>query len=209
MREYEALIFDLDGTLWNVNQCCTDAWNKVLEGLGYEKRITLEEMNSVTGMPMDDIMKALLPEIINNQAGLHDLLNQMEEEMIGKQGTFVFPGVTEEIPELSKHFRLFMVSNCQEWYLLRFLEFSGIGRFLSGWDCYGKSGTEKHKMISVMKRQYNLRDAVYIGDMMLDKESADLSGTDFLQVTYGFGAPINGAVCFSTFQSLSEYLMKC
>lgn len=205
-KRYDSLIFDLDGTLWNVNESCTDAWNDVLESIGSERRITIEEMNSATGKPMEDIMKMLLPANGYDHQELYRLLNSREEELIGRKGTYLYPGMMEEMERLSRHFRLFLVSNCQEWYLLRFLDYSGAGRFLSGWDCYGSSGLEKHLMISKIKERNNIINAVYIGDTVLDRDSAVLSGTDFVQVTYGFGRPLEGEIHFDTLRGLGLYL---
>ena len=204
---YDALIFDLDGTLWNVNECCTDAWNIVLEELGYDRRIAPEEMNSCTGMPMDDIMKALLPGINHHHDELYIRFNSKEEELIGRQGTYLYRGMKEGITELSGHFRVFIVSNCQGWYLNRFLDYSGIKERFSGWDCYGDSGMEKHLMISAMKEKNGIKRAIYIGDTLFDRDSACKSGTDFLQVTYGFGKPIDGEKHFAAFSDLREFLI--
>jgi phosphoglycolate phosphatase len=205
---YDALIFDLDGTLWDVNESCTDAWNIVLEELGYDRRITLEKMNSCTGMPMDDIIKALFPGVNHHHDELYARFNRKEEELIGHQGTFLYPGMKEGIAELSAHFRVFIVSNCQGWYLNRFLDYSGIKERFSGWDCYGDSGMEKHLMISAIKEKNNIKNALYIGDTLFDRDSARKSGTDFVQVTYGFGRPIEGARHFESFFCLREFLIS-
>jgi len=206
--KYEALIFDLDGTLWNVNKCCTDAWNMVLGDLGYERRITLEEMNSVTGMPMDEIMKALLPGINHDHNELYAKFNSKEEELIGKQGTLLYTGMQEGIAKLSDHFRIFIVSNCQGWYLNKFLDYSGIRDRFSGWDCYGDSGIEKHRMIPGIMEKHGIKEAVYIGDTLHDRDSALLCCIDFIHMTYGFGGPIEGETSFGKFEELSMHLMR-
>jgi phosphoglycolate phosphatase len=203
---YDALIFDLDGTLWNVNESCTDAWNIVLEELGHRRRITLEEMNSATGKPMDEIIRTLLPGIDHNHDELYNRFNKKEEELIGRQGTFLYPGMKDGIGMLSEYCRIFIVSNCQGWYLNRFLDYSGLKSKFSGWDCYGDSGIEKHEMISVLKDKNNIGNALYIGDTIIDRDSARRSLTDFVQVTYGFGLPIDGEIHFGSFIALSEYL---
>jgi phosphoglycolate phosphatase len=204
---YDAIIFDLDGTLWNVNECCTDAWNIVLQDIGYDRRITLNEMNSVTGMPMDEIIRTLLPGINHNHEMLYDRFNSKEEELVGRQGTYLYPGMQEGITKLADHFRVYIVSNCQGWYLNRFLDFSGIKNLVSGCDCYGDSGVEKYHMIAGIKKKDNIKNAVYIGDTLFDRDSARKSCTDFIQVTYGFGKPIDGEKHFESFTDLSEYLM--
>jgi phosphoglycolate phosphatase-like HAD superfamily hydrolase len=70
--KYDAIIFDLDGTLWNANESCT-------EKLDYKDRITTEEMNSVTGRPIDDCIDLLLPGIRNKYADIKELLTIAEK----------------------------------------------------------------------------------------------------------------------------------
>jgi phosphoglycolate phosphatase len=205
-HNYTALLFDLDGTLWNANKECTEAWNRVLERLGYKRRITVQDMDSVTGKTFEEIMEVLLPDICRETNDIGIQFNAMEQEIIGKSGAFIFPGVKEKLAELSAHYKIFIVSNCQEWYLKEFLRFSGIEKSLSGWDCHGSSGIEKYRMISAIKTSHNIKDALYIGDTMYDQESAQLSGCDFIQMTYGFGEPIKDATTFDNFEELFQYL---
>lgn len=206
--KYEAILFDLDGTLWNANESCTKGWNTVLERLNHRERITVKKMNSVTGKPIDDIIDILLPGIKEEYDNIKELLTRAEKEAIEKYGADIFPGVLEKTKELSQYYKLFIVSNCQEWYLNKFIEYSGLKPVLSGWDCLGSSLTEKHIMISTIKKKYNIKKALYIGDTLHDKESAELSNSDFIQVTYGFGDPVKNVFNFNNFNALYLFLMN-
>lgn len=206
--KYKALIFDLDGTLWDANNQCTEAWNRVLNRLGYERRISLEEMNSATGKPIDEIIEELLPGIRQEHSDITLLLNEMEKEIIGRSGAYIYSGVKEKLSELSSFYKIFIVSNCQEWYLKEFFRFSCIEKYLSGWNCHGSSGIEKHGMISGIIKKHGIKEAVYIGDTVHDRDSALLCGIDFIHMTYGFGGPIDGAVSFGSFEELYGYLMR-
>jgi phosphoglycolate phosphatase len=206
--KHDAIIFDLDGTLWNANESCTKGWNNALEKLEYKNRITVKEMNSVTGKPMDDCIDILLPGIRNKYIDIKNLLTISEKEAIEKLGASIYPDVLEKTIELSGYYKVFIVSNCQEWYLKKFLEFSGFGSILTGWDCYGSSNRKKHLMISDIKKKYDIAKTIYIGDTLHDKESAELSNSNFIQVTYGFGEPIKNVVNFVRFIDLCLYLIN-
>jgi len=205
---YDALIFDLDGTLWNSNESCVKGWNSVLEKLDYKDRITVQGMDLITGKSVDECIDILLPGIKEKHNDITELITISEKEAIEKSGASIYPDVLEKTIDLSSYFKIFIASNCQESYLLKFIEYSDLAPVLSGWDCYGSSKTEKHLMISNIKRKNNIQRAVYIGDTAYDKESAELSGSDFIQVTYGFGAPIKNATSFNNFYDLHQHLLK-
>lgn len=56
----KAVLFDLDGTLWDSGKSVVDAWNVILaqEDL---PQISAEQMRSVMGFSMDDIWQTLFP----------------------------------------------------------------------------------------------------------------------------------------------------
>lgn len=205
--KYDAIIFDLDGTLWNANQSCTDAWNTFLEEHNYPFRISLKSMDDITGTPMDYAIDTLLPGVRNDYEDIKNILSSYERIMVGKNGGDLYPDVTVGIHDLSSCFKIFIVSNCEEWYLHKFIDFSGFGPLLTGFDCHGSSGVEKHLMISNLRDKHQLKNVVYVGDTIYDKSAAELSYTDFIQVTYGFGEPISDCVKCKTFSELQELLM--
>ena len=100
------------------------------------------------------------------------------------------------------------MSNCEEWYLNKFIEFSGLGGVLTGSDCYGSSGVEKYLMINNIKTRHNLGPIVYVGDTIHDHTAAKLSHSDFIQMTYGFGKTISDVVQCRTFNELCNFLLS-
>lgn len=45
----KALIFDIDGTLWDATEQLCDVWNTVIRLLGIERRLTVGEVRSIMG----------------------------------------------------------------------------------------------------------------------------------------------------------------
>ena len=63
--KYDAIMFDLDGTLWDATDNIIKAWNiavKEFEELK-DKKLGEKELQSVFGMPMDKITDILFPEL--------------------------------------------------------------------------------------------------------------------------------------------------
>ena len=59
----DALIFDLDGTLWDAAAASTYGWNLALEELGLPQRVTVDGIRSVSGRPFPQCVETLLPEL--------------------------------------------------------------------------------------------------------------------------------------------------
>jgi len=206
--KYEAIVFDLDGTLWNSNKTCTGAWNTVLQDLANNTRITVRDMDSVSGKPIEECINMLLPGIKQKHGNINELLTESERNYIDRYGSVMYADVLENIIKLADLFKIYIVSNCQEWYLQKFIQISKLSHVLSGWDCFGRSGREKSKMLMAIKKKNKIKSAVYVGDTMHDRESANQADMDFIQVTYGFGEPIEDAVKFNNFKDLRDYFLS-
>jgi phosphoglycolate phosphatase len=165
-------------------------------------------MDAVTGTPVDKAIDILLPGIRTDHQDIKNILTGFEKIYVGKNGGVLYPDVLTGINKLSQLFKIFIVSNCEEWYLKKFIEFSGLGEVLAGSDCFGSSGVEKYLMINNIKTSHNLGLIVYVGDTMHDHTAAKLSHSDFIQMTYGFGKPISDSVQCRTFDELTYYLLS-
>jgi phosphoglycolate phosphatase len=130
-----------------------------------------------------------LPGLRENHPRLLDALNNYERNAVTSDGGEFYPGTIDGIIRLVNDYRVFLVSNCQEWYLDLFLHFSRLGSLFSGVDCYGMSGLPKGEMLLRMKRDHSLRNAAYVGDTASDGKAAILAGIAFVYAAWGFGKP--------------------
>jgi phosphoglycolate phosphatase len=206
MMRYDAVIFDIDGTLWDASPVSADGWNSGLAELGIDRRVSTAGIRSVTGNPYEVCVDILLPGLRLDYPGLVQTLNDCEMAAIKSRGGEFFDGAIEGIRGLSPDFKIFLMSNCQEWYLDLFLGFSGIAPLLTGFDCYGASGLPKDRMLRRMKETYRLGDPVYVGDTAGDETGARLAGIGFIHVSWGFGQPEGDTKSVGSFRELVEYL---
>ena len=202
------LIFDLDGTLWNTNPVCCKAWNTALRNLSENIKITTKMIDSVTGKPMEEGIKILIPELSRKFVNLKSIFITYEQKLIPKSKPYIYKGVRQGLKKLSEHFSLFIISNCEEWYLKHFLEYSGLKNIITDYDCAGMSNHDKEVMIKYMVKKHGLEKAIYIGDTKSDSEAAKKAQIDFIQMTYGFDKPINNSRKFGSINELVNALLK-
>lgn len=187
MNKYDSIIFDLDGTLWTACRASAIGWTNGLKSLGVDRTVTTEEIESVTGKPFKGCLEAVLSDVDMPIETLVEVLNEHEIQAVKDVGGEIYEGVLDLIPELGKTHKLFIVSNCQEWYLNLFFEKSGLKGSFSDWDCHGRLKRSKaDNIIDVVKRN-NLRKPVYVGDTVIDQEASKNAGVDFIHARYGFG----------------------
>lgn len=202
---YDALIFDLDGTLWDASAATAKGWTSALEKLGLKRAVTGKEIQSVSGKPYEECVDVLLPDLRDQIPDLANALNPFEKEAIERDSGVFYEGVLEGIRKLSENYKIFLVSNCQDWYMHTFLHFSGLAPVLSGVDCNGFSGLPKGEMLRRMKTQYSLKNPIYIGDTSGDENATRRADMGFAHVSYGFGTAEFALLRFDSFSELVEY----
>ena len=214
---YDALIFDLDGTLWDAAAASTYGWNLALEKLGLSVRVTVDDIRSVSGKPFRQCVATLVPELGTAGAASPGgnayeeaitLIDDHERLGIETIGGALYEGVAEGLRELAKRFRLFIVSNCPGWYLEAFLRISGVGAYFSGSDCHGASGQHKPEMLRALSEKHGLDRPVYMGDTQGDRDAAEAVGMDFAFVSYGFGETGEPSMSFASFGDLTARFLR-
>ena len=208
---YDALIFDVDGTLWNASPASAKGWTLGLEKLGIDRIITAEQIETVAGKPHDECIDILMPGLRVKYPNFVEILDDCETTVMQSEGGVFYKGTREGVAELALDHRIFLISNCQDWYLDLFLDFSGLRPILSGFDCYGRSGLPKSDMLTIMKRTYSLEVPVYIGDTSGDRQAAELAGIPFIHAAWGFGKADGGTISVPSFAALLTCLRggKC
>lgn len=185
----KGIIFDLDGTLWDSSKEVTASWNIALEKFdNIDKRITLQDMHSLMGKTLEDIFFTLFPRLSKEQT-LEIMKECVKEEdaYILKHGGILYPELEETLKKLSKEYKLYIVSNCQEGYIEAFLEYHKLGKYFLDTENAGRTKRPKGENIKSIIERNNLCKAVYVGDTQGDYEASKIAGIPFVHAKYGFG----------------------
>lgn len=190
----DSIIFDLDGTLWDSRKEVCIAWNEVLKDFDIErKEITIEDMTSTMGMLLVDIGKKLFPDL--DDEIMHKIINaccHKENEYLSKNGAKLFDNLELVLEKLSKKYKLFIVSNCNDGYIESFFAAHKLEKYFTDTECPGRTGLNKAENNKLIIKRNNLKSPIYVGDTQGDYNSAKEAGIPFVYAKYGFGKGVKG-----------------
>jgi phosphoglycolate phosphatase len=186
--KYDSLIFDLDGTLWDASPTSALAWSAVAKDLNIAVSIDEKAIKKISGLPFEECVRVLFGEHVKAVSNLSSLLDKAEQNEILSRGGRFYPGMTEGLRRLSQNYELFLVSNCQEWYLDAFFKHSQIKDLFRDSLCFGQTERPKGENIKEIVRRNQLTKPVYIGDTHWDQEASIFAGVEFIFARYGFGS---------------------
>lgn len=204
-QDTDALIFDMDGTLWDAVDTYAEIWNMAFEQENIEQRITRADLLALIGTPIDDIMRHFVPA-----ERVEHLLKTIAELVVTelpRLGGKLYEGVQEGVAELSKHYRLFMLSNCDELELPIFVRYAGIESYITDTIAYGNTRLRKAENMRLLAEKYHLQHPVYVGDTDGDCREAHRAGVPFVWMSYGFGTTDNAQLQFDTFADMTRHFV--
>lgn len=190
MRNYDTVIFDLDGTLLNTLEDLKDGVNHVLKEHGYPQR-TLEEVRQFVGNGIRRLMELAVPE---------GVAGEMFEEVFEEFRTYytahcqiktcAYDGILELLQELKEQgYALAIVSNknqgavseLNEIYFKEWIE-TAIGQT----DGIRKKPAPDTVLQALKMLGKEKETALYVGDSEVDFQTAENAGMDCVLVTWGF-----------------------
>ena len=189
MERVDSIIFDLDGTMWDTREEIAEIWSDAFKGYGLDIVVTKEIISSLMGLRYDEAIKKMTPmvpeekreEIIRDQVGFE------AERILERKGGIVFDDVEDVLIELSKKYKLFIVSNCQVGYIESFLEINNFEKYFIDFENAERTGLDKWENNKLIIERNDLKNPVYIGDTLGDALSAEKAGIPFIYASYGFG----------------------
>lgn len=186
----DSIILDIDGTLWDSTPVVAEAWNNVIKTTSdLAFRFTPEGLTQLFGHPMyeiADLTFSYLPE--HERYALMDRCCDEEHAyLLASRRELLYPRVADTVRELSREYRLFIVSNCQCGYIELFLEKTGLGGCITDFECPGNTGLGKGANIRLVMERNRLLRPVYVGDIEGDRAAAKEAGIPFCHASYGFG----------------------
>lgn len=208
MSRFNSVIFDLDGTLWDASEATAVGWTRVATEFGLNTAITADQVRAVSGLPFDRCVNARFGDAAAAIPGLRERLEH-EEEVAVRDGSWrVYEGARELLERLSKERPLYLVSNCQEWYLDIFLKDAGLAIYFRRGLSHGGTGLPKAEMIRSLLVDSELKPALYVGDTHWDQAAAYRAGASFAFVDWGFGAVSVSCPKFSSFETLGDFALR-
>ena len=176
MTSPKALIFDIDGTLWD---------SVALVGEGYNLQLISEaKLRTLFGKTMVDLADGMLAGLPKEQR-MEQMERCMDREMVHlweSPCNIGYPKVKETLAALSEKRNLYIVSNSQRGYPEVCIEKLGLTPYIRGHLCFGDTGAAKSVTIRTL-----MESAAYVGDIQGDCDSAHAAGIPFVWAAYGFG----------------------
>lgn len=190
MKQYKAILFDLDGTLLDTSEGVISSVQYTIDTLGYEK-LDLEQMRSFIGPPVhrrlreiygiseEESLRAM--NIFRSHYGGDDLLK-----------AHAYEGMKDLLLYLhEKGYQLGVATYKREDMAKRVLEHCGIASCFDS--IHGSDAAGKYSKADVVRNCIHAlgvddpADAVLVGDSDNDAVGAHEIGLGFVGVTYGFG----------------------
>jgi len=205
-----AIIFDLDGTLWNSTGCACAIWNRVLEKHNnISFRMTKERAEQLMGKTMEDIGKILFPELNEEERNaIVDEFGDEEVKYLAENGAILYEGLEEILNALSQQYTLYIVSNCQDGYVPAFLHAHKLERYFIDIEMSGRTGLDKGNNIKLLMKRNDIESAVYIGDTEGDEKAARFAGIPFIYAKYGFGEACSPDAIIEDIRDLPECIKR-
>lgn len=207
--DFETLIFDIDGTLWDSRALVAEGYNIQLRREGLSHLCTdAEALRPLFGKVMTEIADLLFssipaPERYRLMERCMDTENRYLEE---NECAIGYAGVKQTLEALAKNHRLFIASNSQRGYPELCISKLGLEDCIAGHICFGDTGLCKGETIKILMRRHGITSACYIGDTQGDADAAKIAGIPFIWATYGFGAVEDYDAKIDDIQQLSNCL---
>ncbi|SEB89892.1 HAD-IA family hydrolase [Paenibacillus sp. GP183] len=220
MTKPEAMLFDLDGTLFRTETLLLPAYHASFdqlrrEGLYSGETPPEERILGALGMLLEHIWERVMPETsLEAHQRMDVLLLQNQLEGLLQGSGILYEGVEATLKELhARGIRLFVASNGLEDYVKKVIEARGLGSVFEGLYSAGEFQTKsKVDLVRLLLDKYNIKSAWMVGDRSSDVEAGLKNGLTVVGCDYaGFGKDdeLEGShMRIQSFPELLDYLPK-
>jgi len=182
-RKPDALIFDVDGTLFRSESIAKKAYERTVKHLlDQQIRIQMppvEKYYSCLGMTTEEIWNTLLPnESQEVKDYVDDTLGKMEADELSKGNGELYEGVYETLEALhNRGVQLFTASNGTEDYVKSVVKACRIEKFFDRIYSAGEFNTSsKVDLVRLIINNHEIKHAWMVGDRSSDVEAGKKNG---------------------------------
>ena len=203
MKDY-GVIFDLDGTLWDVADTTTESANEISKKYGLPP-ISRETVCNTFGLAREGSARLFFPDLpLEQSMKLIDEVILTNIDKLFVKGGHTYPGLIDALKVLCRKYKLFIVSNSPyRRYVKSFVYSSNTAEFFTDYFSAGELGLTKSDTIKKVIKDNRLLHAIYVGDTELDYLSSVDAGINFVYADYGFGTVSNPQYSISSLYELN------
>ena len=204
-----SVIFDLDGTLWEVIESTYNSANIIAKKYNLNE-ISRETICKVFGLTKEDAAKLYFPNLeLNSGINLLNEVSKINIDNLKKNGGNIYPDVKEVLNKLSKSYDLYIVSNTGKIeYIEAFLNSAKVKDCFKDYIASGSLNMNKKDAIEKLIKDNSIEKAVYIGDTIIDLEASEYNNIPFIYAKYGFGNEIKTKYSINGIKELPNILEK-
>lgn len=213
---FDAVLFDLDGTLVATDRFWVDAARsgakKAFAELSIEHSMpSAADWMSLVGHPLATGIDRLFADLSPEQRRLLRVRCEEEEHRALRAGqAALLPGVAEALTALRERgARIGIASNCGQDYLDAMMNGLGLARFVEHARCLDSPGSRsKAGMVGDLLEAFGTRSAAMVGDRLGDRDAAWENGLPHVHFARGFAGADEPVPCEATVDDMSELVPR-
>ena len=141
--------------------------------------------------------------------GLMDEISKVNIRNIKEYGGNIYPNLEKVLKQLIVKYKLFIVSNTgHKEYIEAFLTTSGLAKYFIDYIAASELNISKAEGINKIIQNYNIENAVYVGDTKKDQESAQIAKIPFIYAKYGFGKNLETEYYINSIDELPQIITQ-
>lgn len=204
-----AIIFDLDGTLWDVTEATFISANEITKKYGL-REISVETVCNGFGTNKEESAKLYFPDIPLEEALKYIYeIGSYNIDLLEKSGGILFEDEIDVLRELSNDYDLYIVSNTSRHkYIEAFLNANGTKEYFKGYIPASALDISKSEAIKKIISDNEIAKAVYVDDTRKDQLAAEEAQIPFVHAKYGFDKDFSSEYSINEFVELPKIIRK-
>ena len=204
-----AVIFDLDGTLWETIDSTYTSINEVANKYGVNS-VDREVVCKNYGNNKVETAKLFFPSLPEEEA--FKILDESDEanvKNLTNNGGYIYPGLEDTLFKLQEKYDLYIVSNtATKKYIESFLISTRLFKYFKDYVAASEIILSKGNAIIKLMDDYYIEKAIYVGDTLKDYNAAKIANIPFIQCLYGFGKDLNTEYSVRDISELCDLIDK-